>query len=126
MTELTLEQLAELETLERELPALTWRGCKDHPEHNSNSGCWGIYDADQHDAKLPLLSVGEQLVGMRNDLPALIAAAKRLAELESALEYLLVRDNWYLKNTCGISYPAETPRNILGLAKERGWKGLEP
>jgi hypothetical protein len=75
--ELTLEKLDELEALESAVPKLVWRGCKDHPERNSNSGCWGIYDAGQHDAKVSLLSVGEQLVAMRNDLPALLATARQ-------------------------------------------------
>lgn len=83
MTELTLERIAELESLNSRLPEMTWRGCGDHPKHNSNSSCWGIYSGEK---KLPLVDVGEQLLAVREALPTLLAFARRALELDARAE----------------------------------------
>lgn len=81
MSDLDLEAL---ERLEASLPPLLWRGCKDHPEHNSNRSCWGIYRSDDpHAEKVRLIDVGEQLLAIRAALPKLIADAKRLRAIQN-------------------------------------------
>lgn len=112
--ELTIEELADLEL--RYGGPLSWRGCKDHPEKNSNSGCWGIYEGER---KLPLLPVGETLVEAHNALPALIASARRLIELESALEFLQGK-GWSLDHA-NYCHRALEPGTLIRTACSLGW-----
>jgi hypothetical protein len=105
-----------IEELLASLPLLAWRGCQDHPEHNSNSGCWGIYNAsDRHAEKLRLVDVGEQLVALRNAAPQLIGAARELAELKSALEWLKAHPN-----DLKITLPAPL-EHYVNVARALGW-----
>lgn len=128
MTELTPELLSEIEKLEREASPGPWRaGRSDTVTYGAENVAYkNVYgrETDRHPRTGMDIPVevargqGEQcvedaqLIAARNDLPALIGAAGRLLELESALEFLQIeRPDLRLS---GVDY-------TLALAKTLGW-----
>lgn len=137
MAELTTELLNELERLEREASKAPWveddgnvfsqpqvdlgyaersarrtRGLAAAPGSDSD-GSWDGLVAKCEQSLPNFEADAEFITQARNNLPALIAAARRLLDLESALEFLE-----------GGFRPVRSllADDILGQAKECGWK----
>ncbi len=56
---------------------------------------------------------------MRTRLPALLVAARRLLELESAMQFIRADEE-----LCGVSDQNMTPAGVLSWARKRGWPGI--
>ncbi|HKY41332.1 MAG TPA: hypothetical protein VJN18_35610 [Polyangiaceae bacterium] len=145
MADLTPERLAELaELLENATPG-PWASCHKPPASFDDHGMRSVAltgASDQHMVWIPRDRVA-QLKGRAwvnaaliaeaiNALPALLASARRLQRLESALEFL---DESYAASPSKTSaqmrrYPSDPERNcvmtvadIFAAATELGWKG---
>jgi hypothetical protein len=120
---MTVEQLNELEALEKSATVGPWA-----PRRPRDGYCRGVEAAcgqviGSHDG-FPLANA-TLAAASRNALPALLAAARAHLELVSALEHLreserAVLAEWYRQP--GEAEYALCPETILKLALKRGWQ----
>ena len=122
MTELTLEELAELESGLTGLPGAPWRegACKHHDVSDARDDGLNCYGVWQGDMRIDSERLVRFTVAARNQLPALLAVARELIRLRSALEYLVRVEGSTVITDDGTDYDL-SPEQLQEYAASLGW-----